>query len=239
MWVRRSLLGEGGQTRETPAPGLVVYQPKAGFRYAMDPFFLAGWTLEGAMPTSFLDVGTGSGILALLLGSLGLAGEGIDVMAEWVALASRSAQESGLAVRFRQEDVRFRRADPVDLVLCNPPYRPLGQGPLPPDPLRAAARHELHGSLAELIPALASAGRRVALVLPASRGDEAVKLLIAAGRPLRRRARLDDALVLLEGTTGARLEEDIQLALREDGDWSPWVRACYARLGAALAPRPG
>ena len=34
-------------TREVPGPGLAVWQPARGFRYAADAFWLAGFALEG------------------------------------------------------------------------------------------------------------------------------------------------------------------------------------------------
>ena len=223
-------------TREEPAPGLVIWQPARGFRYAMDPMLLAAFALDGGRPRSFLDVGTGSGVIALLLARLGLEGEGTDIVPQWIDLARRSAEDSGSKVDFHVEDVRGRQAGPVELVLCNPPYWPLGEGPLPPDPMKAAARHELHGSLAELVPALCRAGERVALVLPARRADEAVALLAQHGRPLARRVRVDDTLVLLEGRGGGGGAEDIQVHTREAGGWSPWARAQYAKLGLVLRP---
>lgn len=223
-------------TREEPASGLVIWQPARGFRYGMDPVLLAAFALDGGRPRSFLDVGTGSGVVALLLARQGLVGEGIDIVPEWIALARRSAADSGLDVAFHVEDLRMRQADPVDLVLCNPPYWPLGEGPLPPDPMKAAARHEVHGALSELIPALCRAGERVALVLPARRAEEAASLLARHGRPLARRLRVDETLVLLEGRGGAELSEDIQACTREVGAWSPWARARYASLGLTLRP---
>lgn len=223
-------------TREEPAPGLHIWQPARGFRYGMDPVLLAAFALDGGRPARFLDAGTGSGLIALLLARLGLVGEGVDIVPEWIELARRSAADSGLEVAFQVQDLRLRRADPVDLVLCNPPYWPLGAGPLPSEPMRAAARHELHGALSELIPALCRAGERVALVVPARRAEEAARLLAQHDRPLARRVRVDQTLVLLEGRAGAELSRDTQVHTRAAGAWSPWARAQYEMLGLRLRP---
>jgi hypothetical protein len=45
----------------------------------MDPFFLAAWALEGGPPGRFLDAGTGSGIVALLLTVFGGGGSVLAV----------------------------------------------------------------------------------------------------------------------------------------------------------------
>ncbi len=229
-----------------PAPGLIVFQPARGYRYAMDPFLLAGWALERPART-FFEGGTGCGVLSLLLARLGLEGEGMDVLPEWVALAEAGRMASGLEgrVRFSVGDLREppTRA-PADLALCNPPYLPLDGGPVSPDPMRAAARHERHGALPDLVRGLSLRGRRVALVLPAGRAAEGERALEVAGLPLRRRCDLPPALVLLEGGEGeggegtGAVERRVEPLRTDAGEHSPAVRAWYARLDARLAFGP-
>lgn len=223
-------------TREEPAPGLVVWQPARGFRYAMDPFLLAGFALEGGAPETAMDIGTGSGIMALLLARLGVRVTAVDVVAPWLDLARRSAADSGIEVRFVEADARELPPARHDLALLNPPYLPLGRGPVSPDPWRAGARWELRGTLAELVAAAARQAGRVCLVLPEGRGDEGVAALAAAGRPLVRRCEVDGALVLLEGREGTAGAPGFErVALRDpDGTWSARTRAWYGRLGARL-----
>ncbi|MFH1467484.1 MAG: methyltransferase domain-containing protein, partial [Pseudomonadota bacterium] len=158
-------MSEALSTRDQPAPGLVVYQPRRGFRYAMDPFLLAAWSLEGGSPVHAVDLGCGSGIMALLLARLGVQVQGFDVRPEWVALARRSAADSGLSVAFELADVRALDRPPADLALLNPPYLAAGRGHPSPDPWKAAARTELNGTLAELIAAGARLGARLCVVL--------------------------------------------------------------------------
>lgn len=237
------MLDAAALTRDSPRPGVVVYQPARGFRYAMDPILLAGWALEGGRPASFLDAGTGSGILALLLAAQGIPGLGVDVLPLWIDLARRSAAESAAPhLRFELGDLRSMDLPEVELAVCNPPYQPRGGGPVPAEPTRAHGRHELAGGLSELIPALARVAPRVALVLPAGRAREAVELLARAGRPLARRCRLEPALVLLEGRSPALpapdgpLEEVLQL--RRGGAFHPRVRRLYERAGVDLPAAP-
>lgn len=227
-------------TRETPAPGLVIWQPKRGFRYSLDAFCLAGWALEGGTPEAALDVGTGSGVIALLLRHAGV-GEvvGIDVQEEWLPLARRSARDSGLDVRFACADVRTWPAPRrYPLVLSNPPYRPAGSGPVSPDPLRAAARHALHGDLGALVTAMAARGERVCLVLPQDQEARARLALSSSGRPLARRCTLGARLVLLEGRPGGGPVHSEHVDLGDDLSESARVSGWYARLGVPLRPNP-
>jgi len=242
----RSTASPTALTREVPAPGLVVYQPRRGFRFSLDPFALAGWALEGGRPDSFLEVGHGSGILSLLLLRLGIAGQAVDVRPEWVKLARRSAVESGLPEIFRCADVRqlaeehrARQDGPaVELVLCNPPYFPVVHGRVPADPVEAAARHELHGTVPELIAAMTCLGRRVALIVPRGRVREAAAALEDGGRPVRRRCDLGKALSLLEGAAGLS-RPSTAVVRQEVADYGPdgpsaAVARWYERLDATL-----
>ncbi len=222
-----------GLTRERPAPGVVVYQPARGFRYAMDPFLLVGWSLEGGVPRTALDVGTGSGIIALLLASAGVRRvNAIDVRPEWIDLARRSALESELPVRLSVADVRAP-GPAVELAVCNPPFFPLGAGALPSNPWRAWGRHELAGTLTELLAGMARRAERVAAIVPAARLAEAQAALAAAGRPLARRCRVGGKLVLIEGRPDGDLIEDTAIPTRgPDGAPHPRVVAWYRRVGA-------
>lgn len=227
-------------TRECPAKGLVVWQPKRGFRYSLDAFCLAGWALEGGVPMRALDVGTGSGVCALLLKHAGVpAVEGVDVQPDWIPLARRSAAESGLDVRFSTGDVRtFAATEPYDLVLSNPPFRAPGSGPVSPDPMRAAARHTLHGSLEVLLGAMCGLGTRVCVVLPQDREMAALDVFARAKRALRRRCALGSRLVLLDARDEPGPLEDEAVALGDDLSESPRVAAWYQRLGVDLRPNP-
>jgi tRNA1Val (adenine37-N6)-methyltransferase len=228
-----------GAVASHPAPGLTIYQPPRGFRYSLDPFLLAGFVLEGGAPASALDVGTGSGVLALVLARAGV-GEvhGVDVRPEWAPLQRASAAASGLSVRWQTADVRDLHGPRVACCVSNPPYFSPGGGPVSPDPVRAHARHALAGDLDELVPAMARLAPRVALVLPAARGGEAARLLEACGRPVRRRLVLGDRLVLLEGGgEGPRSDEAAPLYSPGEG-FSARVHTLYTHAGVALAKGP-
>jgi len=230
---RRAAAAVSPLTCETPVPGVFVHQRARGYRYALDPFLLAGWVMEGVRPDRLIDVGTGSGIIALLLAKQGLTCDGIDVRAGAIERARRSAADSALHVDFSVGDVRDWPADGHDLAVCNPPYFPAGEGHLPPDADRAAARHELHGTLKDLVGAMGRLAPRVALILPLARAEEATQLLATAGRPVRRRLDLAPHFTLLEGCEGHMGPSlHTRAELREGGACSARVGQLYAHVGA-------
>ena len=218
---------------ETPAPGLFVHQKRRGYRYAMEPFLLAGWVMEGPRPKHTLDVGTGSGVIALLLANQGLPCDGVDVRPDAIHLAKTSAADSGLGVRFSAGDVRKLSPQGHDLAVANPPYFPQGSGVLPPQEDRAIARHELHGSLAEIVEAMSRVAPRIALILPITRANEGRAHMEAAGLTLSRRLDLEPTFSLLEGKrTHAGPPHLERTPLRQDEQPSPRVCALYQQVGA-------
>ena len=78
---------------------------------------------------SILDVGTGSGAIALALAHElpDARVEAVDISPEALALAEDNAGRHGLTgrMRFRQADLYQLEGGPYDLVVANPPYIPL------------------------------------------------------------------------------------------------------------------
>ena len=71
-----------------------------------------------------LDVGTGSGCIALALKKKHPEWivEGLDISAEAIDVAKRNAERAGLAVRFFVADILKDETGEYDLIVSNPPY---------------------------------------------------------------------------------------------------------------------
>ena len=116
-----------------------------------------------------LDLGSGSGVIALTLASRANAEFlGIDNSMEFVEEACRNLEAERLLLKgeieFLPGDLRneeyMRELGMFDQVVCNPPYYRLNEGRLPPGSQRAAARHEVTCTFNEVV-------RAASLVLPA------------------------------------------------------------------------
>lgn len=72
-----------------------------------------------APPGDVLDVGTGTGVMALLLADLGYRVRGVDLSEKMLARARRKASESGAGVRFERGDAMAPpgSAESVDVVI--------------------------------------------------------------------------------------------------------------------------
>lgn len=204
-------------TRETPAPGLVVWQPKRGYRFGVEVYALAAFALAGGPARTALDFGCGSGVVGLLLAWRGLSVRAVEREPRWVAVARRNAAESGLAVQVEEADVRTWTGPPADVVVTNPPWFPAGE-PVSPDPWRAVSRSMLHGNVGDFVAAGLRHAPRVCLVTRVER-ERDVRGWVA------RRARLGSDVVFLEIRPGEgdTIEETLDLP------------AIYADFGRPLA----
>ncbi|MEW6720001.1 MAG: methyltransferase domain-containing protein [Thermodesulfobacteriota bacterium] len=162
---------------------LSIRQPERGYRFSIDSVVLAGFAAPFCRGAA-LDLGTGSGILLLLLSRLSTemaSGVGVELQEELLECARENFRANGLDGKLRVETGDFRGELPgvvpasFGLVVSNPPYGRVGKGRRNPDPGKEAARHEVACSLPELFAAarrfMAPRGR-FALILPAERMPE-------------------------------------------------------------------
>lgn len=168
-------------THDTLLRGRVkLLQPRHGFRSSLDPVLLAGFISPPF--GQFLDIGCASGALSFLLLARDVTahGLGVEIQPRLSVLAGQGAEANGFADRFRvvTGDVRGKGTVPAqsfDLVATNPPFRPLGEGVLPPHAEKAMANHEVSLSLSEWLDVATAVLRfegRLATIFPFDRWEE-------------------------------------------------------------------
>ena len=160
-------------------------QPREGYRYSLDPFLLAD-NITAETAHRIADLGTGNGILPLLLSRLFPEAEcwGLDIQREPLVCAVKNCENLELRPRFIQSDLRqassLLKAGSFDLAVSNPPYRKAGSGRLNRIGAKAIARHEISLTLNELAQAashLLQDGGRFCLIHLAERSDEVLDVL--------------------------------------------------------------
>jgi tRNA1Val (adenine37-N6)-methyltransferase len=158
---------------------LLFYQHQRGYRFSLDAVLLAGLT-KVATVDRVIDLGTGCGVIPLILARRGQGREwvGVEIQPELADLARRNVEINGGDPRISIMELDFRDISShlppggYDLVLSNPPYRRLHTGRVNPDRQRALARHELTASVADVFAAgsyLLPAAGRLAIIYPAAR----------------------------------------------------------------------
>lgn len=169
-----------------------IHQPENGYRFSIDSVLLADFATP-LCGNSVLDLGTGSGILLLLLArrcEVLQKGLGVEIQRTLWEIACRNIEENGfggrlLAVRCDlRKDVPGLAPRSVDLVISNPPYRKIGKGRRNPDRRQEIARHEVACTLEDVFSAagkyLAPRGR-LAIVCPSHRLHEIFALGFSTG----------------------------------------------------------
>lgn len=192
--VRASFRSRDGETGDAFYKGrVVVRQKKDGYRFALDAPLLADF-VRTKPGEEVLELGTGSGIIALLLGRRKFARlTALEIQTGLAALARRNVFLNGLQDRIRVVRADLRRYRPgrrFDVVFSNPPYIRKGTGFLSSSPEKSVAKHEIKCDILEVMRATARSlkpGGRAYFVYPALRAADFAAAAETAGLFVRRR----------------------------------------------------
>ncbi len=136
-----------------------VLQKTQGFRFSIDAVLLAHFIEPNPdKPQRLLDLGTGSGVMPLLLAARydKLQIDGIELQPEIADMATRSVQYNHMQthIQIHHQDLTLLPKSfeqQYDFVISNPPFFQVGTGKQNPNPQIALARHELACTLEQLI----------------------------------------------------------------------------------------
>jgi tRNA1Val (adenine37-N6)-methyltransferase len=232
---------------------LTFHQPAHGYRFALEAFLLADF-VPAAVSAPLIDLGTGCGVVALFLARRfpHLCCVGLELQRSLAVLAQQNVLGNGLAHRVHivQGDIRqVSSLFPVGTfgtVVCNPPYRAVGNGRLNPHPEKAIARHELTLTLPQLVQAARHLLRRRGLLLlvyhPSRLSELFAHLEAAHLRPRRMRLvhateRAPASIVLIEALRDGRDALTVLPPLRvyeASGDYTAEMQAIFQ--GRAMVP---
>ena len=173
-----------------------INQNSEGYRYSVEPFILADWVRPDEK-SRILDIGTGCGVIPLLLMSrqanLEITAVEIQNSLYQRAVENVNANEWSHRIRLMEGDFQVvaesLETESFDWVLSNPPYRKVNSGKINPCREKALARHELALTLETLVAAsapLLKPGGRIALAYPYYRLEEVMgRLQMAQLYPTR------------------------------------------------------
>lgn len=172
---------------------VVVRQRKDGYRFALDAPLLADF-IRTKPGERLLELGTGSGIIALLLGRRRFDRlTALEIQPRLAALACRNVRLNGFQDRIavlRADLRRYRPRRRFDVVFSNPPYIRKGTGFLSSSPEKSVAKHEIKCDIVEIMQATSRClkrGGRAYFVYPALRADDFAAAADAFGLHVRRR----------------------------------------------------
>lgn len=160
----------------------IVAQEQCAMKVGTDGVLLGAWAKQPENIRRALDIGTGSGVIALMLAQRFPQSnvQAIDVDEGAVAQADENFQNSQFANRLDVSHIAlqdFRAAGKFDCIVSNPPF--FQQGILPDNKQRCLARHTTQFSfemLFEKVAVLLSAKGIFSLIIPKEQQKCAIEI---------------------------------------------------------------
>ncbi len=169
----------------------MIRQDRTAMKVGTDGVLLGAWAGSGWL-LNILDIGTGTGLIALMMAQR-FAGARIDAL-EIDPVSSGQASENAAGSPFGErisvissDFLTWDSGKKYDLIVCNPPF--FKDSLQSPDAGRTTARHEDSLPLGELIrksAGLLSPDGGLALIIPVDRLPEVAKVAVEAGLNLNR-----------------------------------------------------
>lgn len=132
-----------------------IYQLIDGFRFSVDPIILVDF-FEGNPEKKVLDIGSGSGIIPILLAKRKNMKNitGIEIQKESLDIFKRNVSENKLEknIEIVYGDVKeYSKSNYYDYIISNPPYMSLDGKKISENENKKISRHEIKLNLGELI----------------------------------------------------------------------------------------
>ncbi|PTW03441.1 tRNA1(Val) A37 N6-methylase TrmN6 [Halanaerobium saccharolyticum] len=137
---------------------LEIIQDDRFFKFGTDSVLLANF-VKLRQGDKVIDLGTGSGVIPLLLAykNKGVEVTGVEIQPEAAELARRNVEYNHLQdqIKIINQDLcqldSELEAGSFEAVVSNPPYLPVEGGKMKENDFVAAARHEIHAELEDVV----------------------------------------------------------------------------------------
>ena len=138
---------------------LKIIQNKNGFCFGIDSVLLVNFAKEIKKQSKILDLGTGTGIIPILLsGKVELKKAiGVEIQKDVASMAKRSVSLNNLddKIEIINENVinigKLYPKQYFDVVITNPPYKKIGTGIINESEAKIISRHEITANLEDFI----------------------------------------------------------------------------------------
>ena len=141
--------------------GLKVIQNSKYFCFGIDSVILSDFAKNIKKDSKVVDLGTGSGVIGLLLCKKTMLKEmiGVEIQEDIANMAKRSIKLNNLEEKFKILEVdinkllkeKLLKKNQYDVVVMNPPYKEIGTGIVNGEEKKLIARHEIKATLADFI----------------------------------------------------------------------------------------
>lgn len=139
--------------------GLKIIQNKDGFCFGIDSILLSDFASEIKRNSKVIDLGTGTGIIGILLCAKTELSKmiGVEVQKEVYDMAKRSIELNNLQHKFEIINDNIKNLENIfeigtfDAVVTNPPYKKVGTGITNENEKKLVSRHEITANLEDFI----------------------------------------------------------------------------------------
>ena len=139
--------------------GLKIIQNNDGFCFGIDSVLLADFAKGIKKGAKVLDLGTGTGIISILLcGKTDLSNiVGVEIQREVAEMANKSSKLNNLENKFKVLNENILNLKNIydkqsfDVIVTNPPYKEKGTGILNENEKKIISRHEITATLEDFI----------------------------------------------------------------------------------------
>ena len=153
------LLKENERIDDLEFKNLKIIQNKDGFCFGIDSVLLSDFAKNIRNNSKVIDLGTGTGIINILLSGKTKASEfiGVEIQEEVAEMAKRSVELNKLEnkIKIINENIlnlkKLYKQKSFDVVVTNPPYKKLNTGLVNDKNKKVISRHEITASLEDFI----------------------------------------------------------------------------------------
>lgn len=139
--------------------GLKIIQNKNGFCFGIDSVLLSDFAKNMRKNSKVIDLGTGTGIINILLSGKTTAKElvGVEVQEEVADMAKRSVKLNGVEGKIEILNKNILDLKNIynkgyfDVVVTNPPYKKINTGLINEENKKMISRHEITANLRDFI----------------------------------------------------------------------------------------
>ncbi len=154
-----NLLRENERIDDLEFKGLKIIQNEQGFCFGIDSILLSDFAKEVKKDSTVVDLGTGTGILPLLLCKKTQLKKiiGIEVQKEVYEMAQRSVKLNNLEDKIElindniKSLITILGINTIDVVVTNPPYKKINTGLTNENKKKLISRHEIEANLEDFI----------------------------------------------------------------------------------------
>ncbi len=153
------MINENERIDNLECNGLKIIQNEKLFCFGIDSILLADFAKEIKEGSKIIDLGTGSGIIGILLCAKTKPSPiiGVEIQSQVAEMAKRSIQLNNLQNQFKiiNDDIKnlekIEQMGTFDAVVTNPPYKKMGTGITNENKNKLISRHEITATLEDFI----------------------------------------------------------------------------------------